>query len=182
LYCKKKDGGLGFPKLETIVTSSCLKTGLKFLTSDDPVIRALAATSLLEKRLQALTQATRIEWPIISLQRIEQYKQRVKRDELARWAGLRSQRKAVRAFANNSAANAWLLNPATLKPSKFINALKMRANIAGDKVALARAKINNEVACRRCQTEIETLGHELVQCLATKKDRIKRHDIVTCTL
>jgi hypothetical protein len=82
----------------------------------------------------------------------------------------------VRAFANNSATNAWLLNPATLKPSKFITALKMRANIAGDKVALARAKIKNEVACRRCQTQIETLGHVLGQCLATKKDRIKRHD------
>jgi hypothetical protein len=52
----------------------------------------------------------------------------------------------------------------------------MRANVACDKVALARAKMKNEVACRRCHAQTETLGHVLGQCLYTKKDRIKRHD------
>jgi predicted nuclease of restriction endonuclease-like RecB superfamily len=52
----------------------------------------------------------------------------------------------------------------------------MRANVAGDKAALARAKIKEDISCRKCHTQKETLGHILGQCIHTKKDRIRRHD------
>jgi hypothetical protein len=53
----------------------------------------------------------------------------------------------------------------------------MMAVIAGDKVALARAKIK-DVDCRRCHAQKETLGHILGQCVYTKKARIERHDTI----
>jgi ribosomal protein S15P/S13E len=50
LYCKKKDGGLGVPRLETTAVSTSLKMGLKFMDNADPVMRALAKESQLEQR------------------------------------------------------------------------------------------------------------------------------------
>jgi hypothetical protein len=50
LYCKKKDGGLGVPRLETMAVSISLKTGMKFMDRVDPVMRALAKESRLDQR------------------------------------------------------------------------------------------------------------------------------------
>jgi hypothetical protein len=43
IYARKADGGLGIPKLDTIVMSCSLKTGLKLMETDDPVMRAVCA-------------------------------------------------------------------------------------------------------------------------------------------
>jgi hypothetical protein len=51
----------------------------------------------------------------------------------------------------------------------------MHANVAGDKAALARAKIKNDINCRKCHAQKKTLGHILGQCIHTK-DRIRRHN------
>jgi hypothetical protein len=45
-------------------------------------------------------------------------------------------------------------------------------------VALARAKIKEDVTCRKCRVHRETLGHILGQCSSTKKERIARHDTI----
>jgi hypothetical protein len=68
----------------------------------------------------------------------------------------------------------FLAGKSVLKPSKFIAALKMRANVAGDKAALARAKIKEDINCRRYHAQKETLG----QCIYTKKARIERRDVI----
>jgi predicted nuclease of restriction endonuclease-like RecB superfamily len=54
----------------------------------------------------------------------------------------------------------------------------MRANVAGDRAALARAKIAKDIECRKCRVQKETLGHILGQCTSTKKERIARHDTI----
>ena len=176
LYCRPKDGGLGIPKLESIAVSSGLKTGLKFLDTSDPVMKAIARESKLERKLETLARAARISWPITSVDVLRHYKKREKRKELKRWESLKTQGKAVKAFKDDNIANAWLVNPKTLKPSKYVTALKMRANVAADKVALSRAKLRDDVSCRKCRVQNETLGHILGQCVSTKKDRISRHD------
>jgi hypothetical protein len=176
LYCKKKDGGLGIPRIETLAVSISLKTGLNFMHSPDPAMRALIRESKLEQRLQDMARMARIGWPIANKGVIDQYKARQKKKEITRWASLKSQGKAVKAFESDKIANAWLMKPQILKPSKYITALKFRANVAADKVALARAKIRDDVECRKCHVQKETLGHVLGQCTYTKKERINRHD------
>jgi hypothetical protein len=78
LYCKKKDGGLGVPRLETMAVSTSLKTGLKFMNSSDPVTRALVKESKLEQRLKEVAQMARIRWPIQNMAEIDAYKTREK--------------------------------------------------------------------------------------------------------
>jgi hypothetical protein len=100
----------------------------------------------------------------------------MKRSELAKWASLVSQGKSVKSFADNKIANAWLTNKKLLKPGNFISALRLRANVAGDRVALNRAVPQANLMCRRCGAQLETLGHILGICTSTKVQRIDRHD------
>ena len=82
------------------------------------------------------------------------------------------------AFVGDKIGNTWLANPTIFRPSRFITALKLRANVAGDRAALCRAKITKDIECRKCHAQKETLGHILGQCTYTKKDRIARHDSI----
>jgi hypothetical protein len=50
--------------------------------------------------------------------------------------------------------------------------------VAADKVSLARAKIKEDVTCRKCRVQRETLGHILGLCTSTKRERISRHDSI----
>jgi hypothetical protein len=178
LYCKKEDGGLGIPKLETISASACLQLGLKFQQNTDPVIRVVYEESKLEERMRKIARSVRMHWPIAKRGEVDKYRAREKKLELKRWARLKSQGKAVAFFTEDKIGNCWLKNTDILKPIKFITALKTRANVAGDKVALAREKIKEDVDCRRCHAQKETLGHILGQCVYTKKARIERHDTI----
>jgi hypothetical protein len=120
IYCKKKDGGLGFPKLETVITGACLKTGLKFLDNDDPVMKAITEVSQIEQKLRKTAMAARLEWPLRGIEAINQYKLREKKNEKKRWARLTSQGKAVNNLSNDKIANSWLSDPKTFKPSTYI--------------------------------------------------------------
>jgi hypothetical protein len=152
--------------------------GIKFKNNPDPVMRAIYDESGLDIKLQKIAKSARIQWPIRRLRDIEKYKSQEKKRETKQWAQLKSQGKAVHAFTENKVGNAWLTNPEILRPSKYITALKMRANIAGDRAALTRAKIKDDINCRKCHTQKETLGHILGQCIFTKKGRIRRHDCI----
>jgi hypothetical protein len=61
LYCSKRDGGLGIPKMETLATSSALKQGITLLNSLDPAIHALLHETKLEHKLQSLVKAMRLQ-------------------------------------------------------------------------------------------------------------------------
>jgi hypothetical protein len=75
IYGRKADGGLGIPKLETILVSSSLKAGLKFMECDDPVMKALCGESHFEARVRVrgIAQGARIQWPITDLDAIKLY-------------------------------------------------------------------------------------------------------------
>lgn len=176
LYCGKQNGGLGILKLERIVISASLKMCLKFKNNPDPVMQAIYQGSNLDERLQKAAKIARIQWPILRPGQVEKFKAQEKRQEIKEWALLKSQGKAVSAYTENKVGNNWLIKPETLKPSKYITALKMRTNVAGDKAALVRAKITDDINCRKCHAQKETLGHILGQCINTKRERIKRHD------
>jgi hypothetical protein len=156
----------GYP---LVCTSSSLKTGLKFLDSSDPVIKAIALESRPEHTLQGLARAARIPWSIASLEVLDRFKSREKKYELKQWASLKSQGKAVNAFKDDKISNAWLINPKIFRPCKYVTALKMMANVAADKVSLSRAKLSDELNCRKCHDLKET-------CPSTKEERIARHN------
>ncbi|XP_071652959.1 uncharacterized protein [Temnothorax longispinosus] len=64
----------------------------------------------------------------------------------------------------------------TTKDSWYITALKLRANVAANKVSQTRIAKTNSVMCRKCKAQPETLGHILGQCVYTKSGSIKRHN------
>lgn len=176
LYAGKKDGGLGFPRLETIVVTATLKAGFRFMASEDPAMRALGITSGLVSRLKKMAHAARLNWPVQSTKIIDDYKSKAKSKEHESWAALTSQGKGVKAYKGDKIGNEWLYRPSLLKPCRYITALKLRANAAGDKVSLNRAAKTNDILCRHCKVLPETLGHILGQCTYTKPMRIKRHN------
>ncbi|KXZ75867.1 hypothetical protein TcasGA2_TC034495 [Tribolium castaneum] len=177
IYCRKVDGGLGIPKLEIVTVTSILKAGLKFRDSQDKIMQALWLASGMSSRLNTLAKATRVQpWPPNNIKDLDRHKVARKKEELARWASLTSQGKSVKSFAGSRTANAWLINKKLLKPSIFISALRLRGNVAGDRVALNRAIPQANLMCRRCGSQRETLGHILGICTSTKALRISRHD------
>ncbi|KAG5874116.1 hypothetical protein JTB14_015036 [Gonioctena quinquepunctata] len=64
LYCGKKDGGLGIPRLEWLLTSATLKADLNFVNNPDPVMQALTVGTKMKSRLKILAEAARINWPV----------------------------------------------------------------------------------------------------------------------
>ena len=72
----------------------------------------------------------------------------------------------------------WLKEYNLLKPSRFIDALRLRTNTFGTKTVLARADKIIHVACRRYRAQPETLGYILGLCQYTKDLRIRRHDMM----
>ena len=93
-----------------------------------------------------------------------------------KWASLGSHGKSVSAHTDSRLSNAWLFDQTLLKPSRMITALKMRTNTCADRVAMCRTKARTYPTCRHCSAPLQTLGHILGQCRATKRRRIRRHD------
>jgi hypothetical protein len=53
LYCGKRDGGLGVPKLEVLVTSMALKHGIQLLNTVDQTLLAVLQATNYEKDWRA---------------------------------------------------------------------------------------------------------------------------------
>jgi hypothetical protein len=176
LYCSKRDGGLGIPKMEALATSTSLKQGTTLLNSLDPDVHALLQGTKLEQRLKNLAKAMRLQWPILNFKTIDAYKKRMKTEELQIWSQLRTKGRGVTAFTNDRNGNAWLYNPNLLKPSRFLTALRLRGGMTSDKVTMNKVVPQLNVKCRKCRTCNETLAHVLGQCIYTKAQRIRRHD------
>jgi hypothetical protein len=66
MYCGKRVGGLGTPKLQTLVMSCALKQGITLLNSIDPTTHALMWVTKLEYRLQSMAKAMRMSWPVLN--------------------------------------------------------------------------------------------------------------------
>lgn len=176
-YTPKNSGGLGIPRLEHVVKLATLKNGIKMLSSEDDAIREVMLHENEERKLRAIANSLRINWPA-TLMDIESAKKRLKAEEAKSWSELRSQGQGVRDYCNDKIGNYWLQHPSVLKASRYIDALRLRTNTYGTRVVLARANKHMDVTCRRCHTQPETIGHVLGLCIHTKQLRIKRHDEV----
>jgi hypothetical protein len=175
LYCSKRDGGLGVPKMEALVSSTTLRPGITLLNSLDPTIHALLQETKLEERLRDLTNAMRLTWPILNFRVIDAYKKRMRADEQKYWSQLTKCR-GVTSFTDDRNGNAWLYNPNLLKPIRFLTALKLRGGMTSDKVTMTKVVPQVNVKCRKCKACNETLAHLLGQCIYIKAQRIRRHD------
>lgn len=139
-------------------------------------MRALSADTQLEDRLRKLCQAVRLPWPV-QRRDFKNYAFKQQTQMLRHWSTLRSQGKSARSFADDPVGNSWLIRPSLLKAGRYLTALKMRTNSCPNRAALSRAgRQNADIECRRCKAQIETLGHILGQCRATKPARISRHN------
>jgi hypothetical protein len=176
LYCRKKDGGLGIPRLETLVICCALKQGILLLNSLDPTTHALMEKTELETRLASMAKAKRLSWPALNFGDIERFKRLQKDLELKTWSELKSKGRGVTSFVDDKFGNAWIYHPSLLKPSRFLTALKLRGGVTSDRVTLNKITPLTSVKCRKCKVQTETLAHILGQCTYTKAQRIKRHD------
>lgn len=78
IYTAKRDGGLGFPRLESLVTATTLRAGRKFMNNEDPIMITLGPKSGVESRMKALAHLAHLGWPINNLAEINRYKVRLK--------------------------------------------------------------------------------------------------------
>jgi hypothetical protein len=152
LYCSKKDGGLGIPKMEALPTSTMLNHGITLLNSLDKAAHALLKETKLELRLQNLAKAMRLSWPILNFCVIDSYKKSQKTNELKQWSQLHSKEKGVTSFTDDRNGNAWLYNPSLLRPSRFLTALRLRGGMTRDKVTINKMVPQSNVKCRKCRT------------------------------
>jgi predicted transcriptional regulator len=148
LYCGKRDGGLGIPKLEALSLSSTLKQGPTLLNSLDQAIHALLQETQLEERLQSLAKAMRLQWPILNFRAIDAYKKRMKSEELKTWSQLQTKGRGVTSFSDDRYGNAWLYNPNLLKPSRFLTALRLMGSMTSDKVTMNKVVPQSNVKWR----------------------------------
>lgn len=179
-YAPKSWGGLGLPRFEHIIKLGTLKSAIKMKSSIDPAVSSLIDNKC-ELKLKKMANSLRINWPA-SLEDIERARKRLKAGHVKQWAELRSQGQGVSDFSRNKTGNVWLEDYKLLKPSRFIDALKLRTNTFGTRSVLARADKNMDVNCRKCRAQPETLGHILGLCQYTRGLRIKRHDEAKLTL
>ena len=112
------------------------------------------------------------------MENIEKAKKRLRKEHISQRADLRSQGQGVSDLSKSKTGNLCLEEHSLLKPSRFIDAPRLRTNTFGTRSVLARADKNIDVMCRRCRAQPETLGHILGLCQYTKGLRIKRHDEV----
>ena len=111
-------------------------------------------------RQKSMANSLRINWPA-SLEDIEKARKRLRKDHISQWADLRSQGQGISDFIKNKTGNLWPEDHSLLKPSRFIDVLRLRTNTFGTRSVLAHADKNIDVTCRRCRAQPETLGHIL---------------------
>jgi hypothetical protein len=173
-YAPKNRGGLGIPRFEHIIKLGILKSAIKMNESIDPAVSGLINIDT-QNKLKRIANSLRINWPA-SLDDIEKARKNLKGSHIQLWGDLRSQGQGVPDFSKNKTGNVWLKEYNLLRPSRFIDALRLRTNTFGTRTVLARVEKNLDVLCRRCRAQPETLGHILGLCQYTKGLRIKRHD------
>jgi hypothetical protein len=97
LYCRKKDGGLGIPKLQTLVMCRALKQGILLLNSLDPNTHALMKKTKLEDRLASMARVMWLQLPVLYIKDIETFMKR-QRDLELKWSELQSKGRGGHVF------------------------------------------------------------------------------------
>jgi len=180
VYAKCRNGGLGVPRLSQLIPLTFLRNGVKMLGDEsDRLVHRLADINHLEGQLAEIGAVEGLEWPF-DLKKLAGLKRKNAWNEISAWSQLNSQGHGIKDIARHPASNVWLRDSTYLSASRHINALKLRTNTLGTKVACMRADPNIDPYCRRCSEwgfQIpESLGHVLGECIAGKPARIHRHN------
>jgi hypothetical protein len=93
--------------------------------------------------------------------------------EYKRWCDLPQKGRGVILYQEHTPANKWITQRKGLSSSEWRDAIKMTANVAPVRVLHGRSENGNR--CRRCDSEIETLGHVLGFCKHGELLRNTRH-------
>jgi hypothetical protein len=112
-------------------------------------MQAMYEGSCLDRKVEKQAKTARIQWPISRLRELDKYKAEAKNINVKRWANLKTRGKVVSAYTENKVGNTWLMNPEILRPNKYSTALKMRANVAADKVTFPSEEIQASGGKRR---------------------------------
>lgn len=176
-YTRKRDGGLGIPRLETDVQFGVLKNVANLGHSVDLVLRELSVSSLKAEQANKAARNLRVAHGM-SPKEIDAAKQRAINREFEEWSRLSCQGEGLRYFKNNEVSNRWLKYD-LLQPNRMIDAIKMRTNTHGNRTSLRRAGSDHlSHLCRRCGLRPETLSHVLNGCHMQKACVIRRHNEV----
>ncbi|XP_061942880.1 uncharacterized protein LOC133667679 [Apis cerana] len=173
IYSDKSHGGLGVQRVANIVKLAKLRNSIRMTRSQD--IATKTAFERQEEITKKYAASVGLSWPC-EIEEIEATRKKLKRADTSRWKSFASQGQGINEFFGDRVGNAWLYNPELLKPSRYLDALKLRTNTCGTRIALRRTKRDMDVNCRRCGVQVETLGHILGLCTHTKSKRIKRHN------
>lgn len=148
-YTPKANGRLGLPGIKHIVKLGILKSAMKLKNSMDP-----AASSLIndesEIKLKKIANSLRINWPATS-EDIKKARKRLKYAHVKQWSELKSQGQGIKDFCRDKTGNVWLEEYNLLRPSRFIDAIRLRTNTFGTRTILARADKKVDVTCRRVE-------------------------------
>lgn len=162
-------------RFERTVRYAALKGNIIMSESLDPILSDTIKRR--ENQNKKLAEGLGLRWPL-TLEEHEKAKGEARNNESKLWERLGSQGHGVREYRKDKIGNKWLAQPNLLSSSRFINAIRLRTNTLGTKVALARHTKQVDVNCRRCHEAVETLGHVLGLCIHTKNARIRRHDSI----
>lgn len=179
LHSPCRNGGMGIPKLETVVPAEQARLGLRMRLSSSPLSKALATSGPLSKLVLRYLN-DRDEAALSHLSDIKK-----RQTELAerRFASFNNTRQgngwslfkgAPRRFVDDPRSRKW-------KEKDAIDALWMRANLCTTRESLACAGVprsQDELRCRGCGIGVETLGHIVGACPRTHAERCARHNYV----
>jgi hypothetical protein len=157
-YLKCRDGGLGLPKLGRLMRISALRTGVSMLNSTDNVQRAIVLQSDVERFLSKTASNFNLRWPLNDKD-IKSLKSLTNREAQAELKDLKAQGATAECFKNDPLSNEWLHNDSLLGSWEYSNAIRLRSDTMGTRVAMARKNPSIDKKCRRCWLKNESLGH-----------------------
>ncbi|KAJ4430373.1 hypothetical protein ANN_22589 [Periplaneta americana] len=104
---------------------------------------------------------------------VKKLRQELRERAFQSWCSLNQKGKGVILYKEFTPANKWIRQPDRLTSSEWRQALKMTVNVCSLRAIPGRSRDGNH--CRRCVSEIETLGHVLGACPFSETLRNSRH-------
>jgi hypothetical protein len=104
LYARKKDGGMGIPRLAHLVRLASLRSGLALLASGDVAVQATVIAGELEDRCKKVANDLRLNWPV-TLRDMLRARKKFKSQESKYWEGLAFKGHRVKDFRNDPLGN-----------------------------------------------------------------------------
>jgi hypothetical protein len=115
LYARKKDGGMGIPRLAHLVRLASLGSGLALLASADVGVQTAGMAGELEGRCKKVANSLRLP---VTLKDVVRARNNFKSQGSKEWEKLLSQCHGVKDFRADSLGNCWLYDPTVLSSSR----------------------------------------------------------------